>query len=92
MMWILGDFHAQFNLNLRPSQLYIVDLDILTCRHHMQTGILTTIIKRAREIECHRCSRKWFYAGANEFFCSCPSCRTTVTISPKRLKEKGAPR
>ncbi len=50
----------------------------------MQTGISKKIVKFAREIECKRCKYKWFYMGANQSFCSCPSCRTTVTINFKR--------
>ena len=50
----------------------------------MQTGISKKIVKLAQEIECKRCKYKWFYTGASQFFCSCPSCRTTVTINFKR--------
>lgn len=32
---------------------------------------------------CRRCRHEWVYTGNNPFVCSCPYCRTTVTISRK---------
>ena len=54
----------------------------------MQTPVLIRIEKKALLIECHRCGKKWPYTGKNEYTCSCPSCRTTVTIF-HRKKSKG---
>ena len=32
---------------------------------------------------CHRCGHNWIYTGQNLFFCSCPKCKTTITIKNK---------
>ncbi len=33
---------------------------------------------------CHRCGHTWIYTGQSKFFCSCPKCRTSITINKKR--------
>jgi len=43
--------------------------------------------KQGLKIECRRCRHDWIYTGQNHFYCSCPKCKTTITINPKR-KEK----
>jgi DNA-directed RNA polymerase subunit RPC12/RpoP len=45
------------------------------------------IIKKTyREITCNRCNHKWLYGGKSDFICSCPKCRTSIVLHPKRKK------
>jgi hypothetical protein len=39
---------------------------------------------------CQRCSHEWVYKGSNPYVCTCPFCRTTVTLNKKSsLVEEG---
>jgi phage FluMu protein Com len=50
---------------------------------------VTILHKQARQIRCRRCGHSWFYTGTNQFVCSCPHCKTTITIRYKQhLKNK----
>jgi lipopolysaccharide biosynthesis regulator YciM len=44
--------------------------------------------RTGRRLNCN-CGYQWVYAGKSEFFASCPHCRSTVTIQPKRKKIGG---
>jgi tRNA(Ile2) C34 agmatinyltransferase TiaS len=44
--------------------------------------------KQGLKIECHRCRHDWIYTGQNHFCCSCPRCKTTITITTKRKKTR----
>lgn len=47
------------------------------------------IQKEGRLIQCRR-GHRWIYFGKSQFFATCPKCRSTVTISPKRkIKDIG---
>jgi lipopolysaccharide biosynthesis regulator YciM len=43
--------------------------------------------KIGKQLRCN-CGYQWIYGGMREFFASCPSCRSTVTIKPKRQQSK----
>jgi len=45
------------------------------------------IRKTYKEIRCQRCKHVWLYGGKSEYFCSCPKCRSSVSLHPKRKKE-----
>ncbi len=47
------------------------------------------IEKIYREISCNRCGHKWLYGGKSKFVCSCPKCRTSIILNPKRKKISG---
>ena len=38
---------------------------------------------------CQRCKHEWTYKGMNPYICTCPYCRTTVTVNRKRNLIKG---
>jgi len=48
-------------------------------------GIVKIPEKKGMEIQC-RCGHRWIYTGKNERYCSCPKCRTTITIKKKNKK------
>jgi hypothetical protein len=50
----------------------------------METVIIPE--KIAKKLYCRRCDRHWAYTGKSELFASCPRCRNTVTIQPKRKR------
>lgn len=41
--------------------------------------------KKGKKLKCQRCGYFWIYTGYNQFICSCPHCRTTVTINRKKI-------
>jgi hypothetical protein len=41
--------------------------------------------KIGRRLQCN-CGYLWVYCGKGEFFASCPRCRSTVTIHPKKRR------
>lgn len=49
--------------------------------------------KIGKQLQCN-CGKRWIYGGKSELFASCPRCRSTVTIKPKRqqgiMKNGGA--
>lgn len=47
--------------------------------------IVTIPERKGIKIECN-CGREWIYTGKNERYCSCPKCRTTITIEKKNKK------
>ncbi|MDX1373351.1 MAG: hypothetical protein R3321_12830 [Nitrososphaeraceae archaeon] len=44
--------------------------------------IVTIPEKKGIEIQCE-CGHRWIYTGKSERYCSCPKCRTTITIDRK---------
>ncbi|HSF51979.1 MAG TPA: hypothetical protein VLA74_14570 [Nitrososphaeraceae archaeon] len=50
--------------------------------------IITIPEKQGLKMNCHRCGHDWIYTGQNLFFCSCPKCKTTITIMSKRKKSR----
>ncbi|HSF50933.1 MAG TPA: hypothetical protein VLA74_09260 [Nitrososphaeraceae archaeon] len=42
--------------------------------------------KEGKKLNCQRCGHFWIYTGLNQFICSCPHCRTTITINKKNKK------
>jgi Zn finger protein HypA/HybF involved in hydrogenase expression len=36
-----------------------------------------------KKLNCKRCNHQWIYTGKNEFTCSCPHCKTTISIKNK---------
>ena len=48
-------------------------------------GIVKIPEKKGMEIQC-ACGHRWIYAGKSERYCSCPKCRTTITIKKKNKK------
>ena len=40
----------------------------------------------SKQLRCRRCGHIWDYKGNNPYICSCPYCRTTVSLN-KCLKE-----
>ena len=51
---------------------------------------MNTIQKEVSGIKqhCQRCCHEWIYTGTNPYVCTCPYCRTTVTINKKRFLKK----
>lgn len=47
------------------------------------TEIIIIPEKKGKKLNCQRCKYWWVYTGNNQFVCSCPHCRTTVTIKKK---------
>jgi len=43
------------------------------------------IQKEGRALQC-KCGYNWIYTGKSTLFASCPRCRTTVTINPKKTR------
>ena len=39
-------------------------------------------------LQCQRCDHKWNYKGTNPYICTCPHCRSTVTVN-RKLDLKG---
>ena len=39
--------------------------------------------RKAIKLRCQRCHHEWYYTGNNRFICSCPFCKTSVTITKK---------
>jgi hypothetical protein len=46
-------------------------------------------IKKGITLLCQRCEHRWIYNGTNPYICSCPHCRTTVTVNKKHYDFKG---
>ena len=44
------------------------------------------IQKEGRTLQC-KCGYNWIYTGKSMLFASCPRCRTTVTINPKKTRK-----
>lgn len=38
-----------------------------------------------RKLKCQRCEHEWTYKGSNPYICTCPYCRTTVTVNKKKI-------
>src|SRR5215203_3257153 len=36
-----------------------------------------------KQVVCQRCNHEWMYKGTNPYICTCPFCRTTVTLNKK---------
>ena len=36
--------------------------------------------KPAKPLKCQRCLHEWPYTGKNEYFATCPHCRTYVNV------------
>ena len=47
--------------------------------------IVTIPEKKGKRIHC-KCGNIWTYCGNNQNYCSCPKCRTTITINKKNKK------
>ena len=43
------------------------------------------ITRRVIPLQCARCTYRWEYAGKNEYFATCPHCKTCVNVR-KQLK------
>jgi hypothetical protein len=39
------------------------------------------------KIKCKRCKYEWDYNGKSEWYCSCPRCKTQISI--RKLKNEG---
>lgn len=39
------------------------------------------------KLKCQRCGHIWDYKGKSEYYCSCPICKTSISIR-KQKKEK----
>lgn len=46
---------------------------------------IIVIEKKGKKLNCQRCGHLWIYTGNNKFICSCPHCKTTITIKKKTL-------
>lgn len=42
-------------------------------------------------ITCKRCSYSWQYGGKSIFVCSCPRCKTTISLNSNKKKTSGEP-
>lgn len=49
-------------------------------------GKLVKPEERPNRLLCQRCSHQWTYQGLNKFVATCPSCKTSVSISKHTLK------
>lgn len=38
------------------------------------------------ELVCKRCQYKWKYRGNSVWYCSCPKCRTAVSVRKKLIE------
>lgn len=38
---------------------------------------------------CKRCGYSWHYCGKNKFVCTCPACKTSVVLEPKKKNNSG---
>lgn len=45
--------------------------------------------KKGKVLKCHRCGHFWPYKGNNPFVCSCPHCKTTVSVNKKNTLPVG---
>jgi hypothetical protein len=56
-------------------------------RHGMDVDFkqITIPERKGWAVQC-QCGYAWTYCGKNERYASCPSCRSIVTLQPKRNK------
>jgi late competence protein required for DNA uptake (superfamily II DNA/RNA helicase) len=47
--------------------------------------IQETVENDGRKLKCQRCEHEWTYKGSNPYICTCPYCRTTVTVNKKKI-------
>lgn len=44
-----------------------------------------TYTKKIVPLRCHRCKHYWEYGGKNEWYATCPNCRTYTSVKRNRV-------
>ena len=47
--------------------------------------LIQETVENGRKLKCQRCEHEWTYKGSNPYICTCPYCRTAVTVNKKKI-------